>query len=88
MSDSVEDADILPSYRSDHSAIYIHLKKVPEQPQGRGYWKLNNTFLKESDYIKGITENKDIWLREAEQLPDPQSKWEFIKYKIRQYSIS
>ena len=38
---------------SDHCPIYIHLT-LSEVVRGRGFWKLNNYFLKEPEYVFGL----------------------------------
>ena len=37
--------------------------------------------------MRAILENKNIWLDEFRDVPDPIIKWELIKYRIRQLSI-
>ena len=84
LQDSCEKVDIIPSIRSDHSAIVLKLRTV-EVKQGKGLWKLNNSFLDEENYVKGIKESLAEWENEAEGL-DKRMVWEFIKYKIRDFS--
>ena len=38
---------------SDHCPIYIHLK-LSKVVRGRGFWRLNNDFLKEPEYVFGL----------------------------------
>ena len=38
---------------SDHRPIYIHLK-LSKVVRGKGFWKLNNDFLKEPEYVFGL----------------------------------
>ena len=84
--DNVEDVDIIPCIKSDHSAVVLKLKDINMQEKGRGVWKLNTSFLDEEDYVKGIIENKAKWLNEFIEVTDAVLKWELVKYKIRQYS--
>lgn len=86
--DSVEKVDILSSFRSDHSGIFIHIKPLPPNMKGRGYWKLNNAYLEEAEYIQGITKCKGDWLLEINDIEDSRLKWEYIKYKVRDFSIA
>ena len=86
LNDFVEDADILPSIKSDHSPITLNLKTF-ENKKGRGYWKLNNTFLEEENYVKSIND-LILKLREDEFLfTDKRVLWEYMKFKIREFSI-
>lgn len=84
LADNVDSTDIVPSYISDHSAVSIDLKSLTSFKPGRGYWKLNNSYLDECDYIRGISEGLLEWVNIS--LPDARSKWEYIKYKIREFS--
>ena len=49
----VTNADIIPGYRTDHSAIILKLK-LHESKRGKGYWKFNNSLLKDKKYVDEI----------------------------------
>ena len=49
----VTHSDIVPGYRTDHSGIILKLK-LQESERGRGYWKFNNTLLKDKKYIEDV----------------------------------
>jgi len=78
--------DIVPSVRSDHSCITLSLRAV-ENTKGRGYWKLNNTYLDDEDFVKGITDEYETWVKEAEVLQNVMMTWEYVKYKVRDFSV-
>ena len=84
--DFCDEVDIIPSIRSDHSAITISLKGMSEQ-KGKGMWKINNSFLEESDFVRGITKYIKVWEDEASCLSSKRSRWEYMKYKIREFSV-
>lgn len=46
---SVQNVEILPSYRSDHSLIVMSIS-LNEFIKGKGLWKFNNSLLKDSEY--------------------------------------
>ena len=50
---AITNADILPGYKTDHSLITIHLASN-SNPRGPGFWKLNTSFLLDSEYIELI----------------------------------
>ena len=52
-SDSINEIDIIPSIKSDHSPIIMVIQFYKKE-KGRGLWKLNN--LDEEPYVKGITQ--------------------------------
>ena len=75
--------DILPGYRTDHSIIELFISFHNIQ-RGRGYWKFNNSLLKNANYIQMVntvidncilqyaviqeTENNDILATPVEDL--------------------
>ncbi len=50
LQDLVESSNIIPSIRSDHSAVTLHLKNSTIQKRGQNYWKFNNTLLEDEKY--------------------------------------
>ena len=55
---AVTNAGILPGYKTDHSLITIHLASN-SNPRGPGFWKLNTSFLLDSEYIELIKKTID-----------------------------
>ena len=57
--------------------------------RGRGFWKLNTSFLKDEEYIKKIhsiiTQTKDEYAQD--NTITPNLPWETIKMKIRETSV-
>ena len=51
----VIDCSILSGYRTDHSGVLLKLK-LQENERGRGYWKFNNSLLKDTGYIEIVKE--------------------------------
>ena len=43
----------MSGYRTDHSAITLKLK-LQESVRGRGYWKFNNSLLKDKKYVDEV----------------------------------
>ena len=66
----VMETNIIPGYRTDHSSILLKLKFINNE-WGRGYWKFNNSLLKNKDYIKlikdTIQEVKDTYKTNNEE---------------------
>lgn len=87
LSDFVDEIDILPSIKSDHSPILLSIKTF-ENKKGPGHWKLNNTFLEDETYIKLIKDLIKEVYNEENQIEDKQVCWEYLKYKIRETSIN
>ena len=55
---AITNAEILPGYRTDHPLITIHLAGN-NNPRGPGFWKLNTSFLLDSEYIELIKKTID-----------------------------
>jgi len=85
--DLVTDVDILPSIKSDHSAVFLDLEEIKENNRGPGYWKLNTTLLANEEYKKMTNDKLPIWLEEAKDLKDRRSIWDWIKFNSRTDSI-
>ena len=49
----VTKVDILPGFKTDNSLITIHILN-DKNPRGPGFWKLNISFLSETEYINLI----------------------------------
>lgn len=45
------DCKVVHGYRTDHSGIILNLK-LNQNERGRGYWKFNNSLLRDNDYIQ------------------------------------
>jgi len=80
--DLVSNVDILPSIKSDHSAIFLELEEIKENSRGPGYWKLNTALLANEEYKNMINDKLPIWLEEAKDLKDHRSIWDWIKFNI------
>ena len=51
---TIENTQINPSIRSDHSIVSIQLKFLKLQQRGRGYWKMNTKYLKDNFFLEII----------------------------------
>ena len=85
---SVRKTEIYPSVAPDHKAIYISLSCVNKTPRGPGFWKFNNTLLKDESYVSIVRETYTNTLRYYEQVSDKRLLWELIKMEIRNTTIS
>ena len=63
----VIDCSILSGYRTDHSGVLLKLK-LQENERGRGYWKFNNSLLKDTGYIK-IVKDTIIDVKNTYRIP-------------------
>ena len=80
--------DIVPAIKSDHSAIILSINGIQCQTHGPSFWKFNARLLDHEEYIKLINSKYSEWEEEGKEIQDPRVLWDFIKYKIRQETIS
>ena len=85
---SITNADILPGYKTDHSLITIHLVSN-SNPRGPGFWKLNKSFLLDSEYIELIKKTIDEFAKEYRNNDDVDAVllWDTMKIHIRSSSV-
>ena len=70
--EEVENVDIIPAIRTDHSAISMHINGIEEIRRGPSFWKFNSSLLKDEVYIKLVTDKYSDWLEAGKDLQDPR----------------
>ena len=50
----LHECEIVPGYRTDHSGVLLRLQINFDNEKGHGYWKFNNSLLKDQDYVKKV----------------------------------
>ena len=86
LQDYTVQVEVIPSIKSDHSAVILEINTDFVTERGKGYWRMNNKHLDESEYITGISKGILEWKIESQLFQDNRQIWEYIKYKIREYS--
>ena len=79
-------SDIRPALiqHTDHMAISLKLK-TPNK-RGKGFWKLNNSYLSDPDYVTKIT--NIIKTVKSLKIENQQTIWEICKIEVRDFSIN
>ena len=82
--------DIIPSIWSDHSCILLQINHFENSEKGSGYWKMNNSLLKDNEYVAQMNSKLIEWKEELGtlQVKDKRVQWELIKYNIRKFTMS
>lgn len=75
---------ISPHPLSDHCILSIKIT-LTEVKRGPGFWKFDNLLLADKDFIEEMTAH--IQEAQLEDLPNPNLQWEWLKYKMRLFSI-
>ena len=86
--EDIEGTDIIPAIRSDHSAITLSFNGIEEHQPGPSFWKFNASLLEDETYVSLIKDKYNSWIEEGKDFEDPRVLWDFIKYKIRQETIT
>ena len=86
---NISKSDIIPGIKSDHSAILLSIKPTKSLDEsGPSFWKFNNSLLKNKEFTNGLTSFIENDLKkECDEIKCSQVKWEYTKYKIKQWSI-
>ena len=77
---------IIPSVQSDHSAITLTLCPVSENVRGKEYWKFNSSLMQDNYFIDSLKSQIPTFVREVFSINDPIMRWEYVKYKCREFS--
>lgn len=78
-------SDISAAPLTDHRVILLQIKPNGNNIHSHTYWKFNSSLLK-NNYCQKIKLYKEY--ANSEERTTATKKWEFIKYKIRQFTIS
>ena len=85
---NVTHTDISEGFKTDHSMVTIQVA-LHTNPRGPGFWKLNTSFLSETEYINQI--KKTIEGVKGEYQNDKSVNasllWEMIKLKVREQTL-
>jgi exonuclease III len=73
--------------QTDHKAVVIELNKIEFQ-RGPGYWRFNNSFLKDTDFVHNLNTfiENTLEFEDISSLPAPE-KWDLLKIEIRDFCI-
>ena len=86
---NVTSTDILPGFKTDHSMVTLKVS-LHSNPRGPGFWKLNTSFLTDTNYIELIKQTIQQTREEYENDDsiNPALLWDMIKLKVREKSLS
>ena len=84
----VEHTDIIPSIKSDHSAITLQIKSIESHARGTSQWCFNSSLLSDENYLELISSQYSEWLNEFQEVEDKRLLWDLVKCTIRQMTIA
>ena len=88
LADLVTSCKIFHAPETDHSAISLHLQaKIKQQDRGPGFWKFNNSLLRDEAYVNELRKNINSYRAKYESIDDKGLKWDLIKMEIRGFTV-
>ena len=84
----VRKADIQASIAPDHKLVLLSIQWEKLSTRGPGFWKFNNSLLKDENYIQLIQNTYPEFQRKYSYVQDKQILWELLKMEIRTLTIS
>ena len=88
LQESVRQIEIIPSVLSDHSAVILKLRPLVGDKRGPGYWKFNNSLVNDKLFVSQMNSKIEDYFHETMEISNPVIRWDFLKFKIRQFCIS
>ena len=79
---------IVHEAETDHSEILIHFKnESANQRKGPGFWKFNNSLLKDEKYINKLRNNLDRYKDKFKDVEDRGLQWKLLKMEITRFTV-
>ena len=78
---AVNSCSIVQEPTPDHKAVVINIKKY-KKPRGKGYWKMNNSVIDDTDYKDGITSLYNETIKRYNNTVSKALLWNYLKIKI------
>ena len=72
---------------SDHLGLNLDLS-TSENLRGTGYWKLNNSLLKDKIFCENLRKNIRDEIENSKEMNDPKVRWERLKICIKNFCLS
>ena len=82
----IEAIDIISSLQSDHSTVRIRVNETQYSTKSRSYWKFNKSLTRDDAFVQALRNEVPKLYSESSELADPVMKWDYLKYKIRQFA--
>ena len=86
LQEKVNENDIIPCVLSDHAYVTLNIN-VNTKRIGPSYWKFNNSLLNDKEYVETLTSNYNDWIEEFPNKNDKSRLWDWLKFKIRAFTI-
>ena len=78
----VKSCEFLFPLNSDHSPVKLKMQSISTDMRGRGYWKFNNSLLKDKQFVSGMKNKINEVVTTFGDFDDPRINWEYLKFKM------
>ena len=82
MKENIESTDIIPSVRSDHSAIKIKLCSLQEGSRRQRYWKFNSSLIEDRKFVESLKTEISNFRRDTDHFHDVETRWELLNIYV------
>ena len=72
LQEDVENVDIIPAIKSDHSAITLLINGIEDERHGPSFWKFNASLIDDEMYVSLIRDKYSTWIEEGNEIEDPR----------------
>ena len=79
LQDDIVSVDIIPSIKSDHSAITLSINGIDDSKRGPSFWKFNCSLVNDNNYCDLLDTNIKSWLEEFKDVVDKRVLWDLLK---------
>ena len=87
LADKIEDVSFIPISFSDHDMLKLKLSPLPPSDKvGKGYWKFNNSLLKDQDFLGKIRSYISVALEDDDPV-DHLQWWDQLKASFKAIAI-
>ena len=70
LQEEIDQVDIIPSIKSDHSAILLTIKGIDNESRGPSFSKFNASLLDDKEYVDMINHRYQEWIKEFNDVQD------------------
>ena len=89
LQESIKNTDVLASLSTDHSPISFTIRRSKIIAKDKGLWTFKSSLTLNREFVEKMKEHISTCLNllKKENILDDQVRWEYLKYKVRKFSI-
>ena len=89
LQESIKNTDVLASLSTDHSPISFTIRRSKIIAKDKGLWTFKSSLTLNREFVEKMKEHISTCLNllKKEDILDDQVRWEYLKYKVRKFSI-